>query len=47
MQNILDKIDHLISDQVNEVLSHPKFKTLESNGTTLRARSEQKRTLAQ
>ncbi|RNC77702.1 type VI secretion system contractile sheath large subunit [Piscirickettsia salmonis] len=30
IQNILDKIDHLISDQVNEVLSHPKFKTLES-----------------
>ncbi|MGJ3495562.1 type VI secretion system contractile sheath domain-containing protein [Piscirickettsia salmonis] len=23
-------MDHLISDQVNEVLSHPKFKTLES-----------------
>ncbi|AKP74093.1 type VI secretion protein, EvpB/ family [Piscirickettsia salmonis] len=30
IQNILDKIDHLISEQVNEVLSDQKFKTLES-----------------
>ncbi|ODN43955.1 type VI secretion system contractile sheath domain-containing protein [Piscirickettsia litoralis] len=30
IQNILDKIDNLISEQVNEVLAHPKFKTLES-----------------
>ncbi|ODN42571.1 type VI secretion system contractile sheath large subunit [Piscirickettsia litoralis] len=35
IQSILDKIDYLINDQVNEVISHSNFKNLESIWTSI------------
>ncbi|ODN41253.1 type VI secretion system contractile sheath large subunit [Piscirickettsia litoralis] len=35
IQNILDRIDYLISQQVNEVLTQPKFKAFESTWTAI------------